>query len=162
MKKNTLLPTDASIILTYRCQMRCQMCNIWQNPTDRKKEITPQELDMLPEGFEFINLTGGEPFLREDLIDVIRVLSPKAKRIVISTSGWHYRRIIEIVPQFKNVGVRVSIEGLSQKNDELRGRAGGFDRGLKTLLGLKRGRSQRYWFWHYRVQSQFRGYALVI
>jgi radical SAM protein with 4Fe4S-binding SPASM domain len=45
---------------------------------------------------------------------------------------------MDIVPHFKNVGVRVSIEGLSQKNDELRGRDGGFDRGLKTLLGLKR------------------------
>ena len=130
--------TDVSIILTYRCQMRCQMCNIWKNPTDKDKEITSQELEILPGGFEFINLTGGEPFLREDLVDVIRVLSPKAKRIVVSTSGWHYERILKIVPRFKNVGVRVSIEGLSRKNDELRGREGGFDRGLKTLLGLKR------------------------
>ncbi|MCI6562262.1 MAG: radical SAM protein, partial [Bacteroidales bacterium] len=32
-------PTDASIILTYRCPMHCQMCNIWNNPTDPKKEI---------------------------------------------------------------------------------------------------------------------------
>ena len=131
-------PTDVSIILTYRCQMRCKMCNIWQNPTDKKKEITPQDLSMLPNGFKFINLTGGEPFLRDDLEDIIRVLSPKAKRIVISTSGWHYKKILSVVPQFKNLGVRVSIEGLSRKNDELRGREGGFDRGLKTLLGLKR------------------------
>lgn len=131
------MPTDACIILTYRCQMRCRMCNIWKNPTDKEKEIQPEELKMLPEGFEFINLTGGEPFLRDDLEDIIRVLSPKTKRIVISTSGWHYERILDIVPRFGNVGVRVSIEGLSQKNDELRGREGGFDRGMKTLLGLK-------------------------
>ena len=136
--KKTNMPTDACIILTYRCQMRCQMCNIWKNPSDVKKEIQPEELKILPGGFEFINLTGGEPFLRDDLKDIIRVLSPKAKRIVISTSGWHHEKILSIVPQFKNVGVRVSIEGLSQKNDELRGREGGFDRGLKTLLGLKR------------------------
>ena len=32
-------PTDASIILTYRCPMRCQMCNIWKNPTNRQEEI---------------------------------------------------------------------------------------------------------------------------
>lgn len=131
-------PTDASIILTYRCQMRCKMCGIWQHPTDKEKEITAKELRMLPERFKFINLTGGEPFLRDDLEDIIRVLSPKAKRIVVSTSGWHYERIMEIVLRFKNVGVRVSIEGLSQKNDELRGREGGFDRGMKTLLGLQR------------------------
>jgi len=110
-------PTDASIILTYRCQMRCQMCNIWKNPTERQKEITAKELSILPDGFEFINLTGGEPFLRDDLVDVIRVLSPKAKRIVISTSGSHYKKILDIVLYFflyfRNVGVRVSIEGLS-------------------------------------------------
>lgn len=138
MKTQMVHPTDACIILTYRCQMRCQMCNIWKNPSEKEKEISAQELEMLPEGFEFINLTGGETFLRDDLPDIIRVLSPKATRIVISTSGWHYEKILSIVPRFKNVGVRVSIEGLSQKNDELRGRKGGFDRGLKTLLGLKR------------------------
>lgn len=32
-------PTDASIILTYRCPMRCQMCNIWKTPTDKSEEI---------------------------------------------------------------------------------------------------------------------------
>ena len=136
--QKSILPTDVSIILTYRCQMRCQMCSIWKNPTNKDKEITARELETLPQGFEFINLTGGEPFLRDDLVDIIQVLSPKAKRIVISTSGWHHERILKLVPRFKNVGVRVSIEGLSQKNDELRGRKGGFDRGLKTLLGLKR------------------------
>jgi Fe-coproporphyrin III synthase len=65
------------------------MCNIWKHPTDKHKEITATELEILPKGFEFINLTGGEPFLRDDLEDVIRVLSRKAKRIVLSTSGWH-------------------------------------------------------------------------
>ncbi|WP_041281020.1 radical SAM protein [Desulfosudis oleivorans] len=136
--QTTQFPTDACIILTYRCQMRCQMCNIWQNPSDPAREITAEELKILPAGFEFINLTGGEPFLRDDLEEIISVLSPKAKRIVVSTSGWHYERILRTVPRFKNVGVRVSIEGLSRKNDELRGRDGGFDRGVKTLLGLKR------------------------
>jgi len=132
------MPTDACVILTYRCQMKCQMCNIWQNPSEKEKEITADELRMLPEGFEFINLTGGEPFLRDDLEEVIQVLAPKNKRVVVSTSGWHCDRILEIVPRFKNVGVRVSLEGLAEKNDELRGREGGFDRGLKTLEGLQR------------------------
>jgi Fe-coproporphyrin III synthase len=138
VKNQVQHPTDACIILTYRCQMCCKMCNIWKNPTDKEKEITAQELEILPRGFEFINLTGGEPFLRDDLADIFQVLSDKTKRIVISTSGYHVEKILDIVPRFKKVGVRVSIEGLSQKNDELRGREGGFDRGLKTLLGLKR------------------------
>lgn len=129
-------PTDASIILTYRCPMRCQMCNIWKNPTDVKQEIRPEELEILPR-LKFINLTGGEPFIREDLEDVVRVCYTKTPRIVISTSGWFEDRVIRLAEKFPKIGIRISIEGLSQKNDELRGRAGGFDKGLRTLLTLK-------------------------
>lgn len=131
-------PTDLSIITTYRCQMKCQMCGIWQNPSDTENEIKPSDLEMLPSGFNFINITGGEPFLREDLEDIINVIKPKTKRIVISTSGYHFDKITELAKKHPDLGFRVSIEGLSQKNDELRGRDGGFDRGLKTLLSLKK------------------------
>ena len=78
-------PTDASIISTYRCQMRCQMCNIWKFPTDAKLEITPKELEILPE-LKFINITGGEPFQRKDIEDIVAVSFQKAPRVVISTS----------------------------------------------------------------------------
>lgn len=129
-------PTDASIILTYRCPMQCKMCNIWKNPTDIKKEISSDDLRCLPK-LKFINLTGGEPFIREDLEEIVRVCYTKSPRIVISTSGWYEDRVIALAKKFPNIGIRISIEGLSQKNDELRGREGGFDRGLRTLLRLK-------------------------
>ncbi len=136
-KNKKKFPTDASIITTYRCQMLCQMCNIWKHPTDQPKEITAKELEILPQ-LKFINVTGGEPLLREDLEDIIAVLFTKTKRIVISTSGYHYKKILRLAKRFPNIGVRVSIEGLARKNNELRGREEGFDNGLKTLLGLKR------------------------
>lgn len=129
-------PTDVSIITTYRCPMRCKMCDIWQSPTDPKLEIQPHELEMLPQ-LKFINLTGGEPFVREDLEEIVAVAFTKAPRVVISTSGWHEERIIQMAKRFPNIGIRISIEGLSRKNDELRGREGGFDRGLRTLMRLK-------------------------
>ncbi len=132
----SLMPTDASIITTYRCQMQCKMCDIWKNPSDKESEITPQELEILP-SLKFINITGGEPFLRQDLDEIVEVALSKAPRIVISTSGWHVERIVALAEKFPNIGIRVSIEGLEQKNDELRGRTGGFDRGLKTLRTLK-------------------------
>ena len=131
------MPTDACIIATYRCQMRCQMCNIWNNPTDAAKEISARDLEILPR-LKFINVTGGEPFLRDDLGDIIEVLFAKTRRIVISTSGYHYKKIFKLAEKFPNIGIRVSIEGLSQTNNRLRGKDEGFDRGLKTLLGLKR------------------------
>lgn len=129
-------PTDVSIITTYRCQMRCKMCDIWENPTDKKQEITAKELEILP-SFKFVNVTGGEPFVRRDLEDIVEVLFKKSDRIVISTSGWHTDRIIKMAERFPNIGIRVSIEGLAEKNDELRGRDGSFDRALRLLLTLK-------------------------
>ncbi len=130
------LPTDASIILTYRCPMRCVMCNIWKNPTNSKEEIKASDLRSLPK-LKFINLTGGEPFIREDLPEIVEECYKHTSRIVISTSGWFEDRIIALAQRFPNIGIRISIEGLSDKNDELRGREGGFDKGLRTLLRLK-------------------------
>ena len=124
------------IIVTYRCPMRCQMCNIWQNPTIKEKELTPKELEVLP-NVKFINITGGEPFVREDLEEIVEVAFRKSPRVVISTSGWYEDRIIKLAKRFPNIGIRISIEGLSRKNDELRGREGGFDKGLRILLRLR-------------------------
>lgn len=130
------MPSDVSIITTYRCQMRCKMCNIWENPTDEKKEIQAKDLEKLPK-LRFINITGGEPFLRSDLEEIVSVCFTKAPRVVISTSGYHHDKIIALAKKFPKIGIRVSIEGLSQRNDELRGKQGGFDKGLMTLLKLR-------------------------
>ncbi len=64
------MPTDVSVITTYRCQMRCKMCNIWKYPSNVKKEISPKDLEKLPK-LKFANVTGGEPFQRRDLEDII-------------------------------------------------------------------------------------------
>ena len=129
-------PTDASIILTYRCPMKYKMCNIWFNPTDKREEIKASDLKSLPQ-LKFINLTGGAPFIREDLAEIVEECYRHTDRIVISTSGWFEDRVIALAKKFPAIGIRISIEGLSCKNDELRGHAGGFDKGLRTLLTLK-------------------------
>lgn len=130
------LPTDISIITTYRCPMRCKMCNIWKNPTDIKEEIKAADLEMLP-SFKFVNITGGEPFIREDLGEIVEVMFKKSPRIVISTSGWYDDRVIELAKRFPNIGIRISIEGMQATNDALRGREGGFEKGVRTLRRLK-------------------------
>lgn len=116
--------------------MRCKMCNIWQYPTQRDEELKADDLKTLPR-LKFINLTGGEPFIREDLPEIVEECFRHTDRIVISTSGWFEDRVVALAKRFPNIGIRISIEGLSQKNDELRGHAGGFDKGLRTLLTLK-------------------------
>jgi radical SAM protein with 4Fe4S-binding SPASM domain len=128
---------DASIIVTYRCPMRCTMCKVWENPTDPKKEFAPALLEKLPR-LSLANITGGEPTVRADLPEIVKILFTKTDRIVISTSAWHEEKLARLAEQFPRLGFRVSIEGLSEKNDELRGRKGGFDRGLRTLLRLRR------------------------
>ena len=133
---NIPCPTDASIILTYRCPMKCKMCNIWFNPTHKSEEIKASDLKTLPK-LKFINLTGGEPFIREDLAEIVEECYKHTDRIVISTSGWFEEKVVALAKKFPNIGIRISIEGLSCKNDELRGHAGGFDKGLRTLLTLK-------------------------
>lgn len=128
---------EGSIIVTYRCPMRCKMCNIWNNPTKTVEEFKPELLEKLPH-MRSVNITGGEPFVREDIEDIVNILEKKTERIVFSTSGFFSDRIISMAKRHSNVGYRISIEGLSCKNDELRGRQGGFDKGLKTLLELRR------------------------
>ena len=117
--------------------MRCKMCNIWDNPTKVSEEFKPELLEKLPK-VDTVNITGGEPFVREDIEDIVKILFTKTKRIVFSTSGYYSDRIIQLARKYPQLGFRISIEGLSCKNDELRGRPGGFDKGLKTLLELRR------------------------
>lgn len=127
---------EGLIAVTYRCNARCHMCNTWQFPTRTQEEIRPEDLTSLPP-MNFTNLTGGEPFLRRDLEDIIEAVRPKTKRIVISTNGFFTSRIINIAKKYPDLGVRISIEGLPRVNDELRGISHGFDKGLRTLLELK-------------------------
>lgn len=116
--------------------MKCQMCSIWKYPSDILKEIKARELEILPP-LKFINITGGEPFVRNDLADIIEVCFSKSPRVVISTAGYHVDDILALADKFPRIGIRVSLEGLSTINDWLRGRDGGFDRGMRTLLGLR-------------------------
>jgi radical SAM protein with 4Fe4S-binding SPASM domain len=116
---------------------KCQMCHIWKYPSKISEEFKPEILEKLP-GLDFANITGGEPFLRDDIEEIIYTLRKKAKRIVISTNGFLTGKILSIARKNKGVGIRISLEGLGEINDELRGQQHGFDRALKTLLGLRR------------------------
>jgi MoaA/NifB/PqqE/SkfB family radical SAM enzyme len=129
---------DASLVLTYRCNSRCQMCYTWQYPTKKEDEITVKDIEKLPQLY-FVNITGGEPFLREDIHEIVRVVNAKSHRIVISTNGLLTDRIIEFFEHKdnKNIGIRISLDGLPQSNELIRGIKDGFDRSFRTLLELK-------------------------
>jgi Fe-coproporphyrin III synthase len=127
---------EALIAVTYRCNAKCHMCNIWKNQSKVKEEITVEDIKKLPGGLKFANITGGEPFLREDIEEIIKVVLKKTKRLVISTNGYFTDKIIKIAKKYPKIGIRVSIEGLPAANDELRDLKNGFDYGLRTLIEL--------------------------
>ena len=127
---------EGLIAVTYRCNAKCCMCNVWQYPTKPKEEISVEDINKIPGGLSFANITGGEPFLREDIEEIAKVVLSKTKRLVISTNGYYTEKIVALARKYPQIGVRVSIEGLQEANDELRGLRGGFNHGLRTLIEL--------------------------
>lgn len=126
---------NGTVIVTYRCNARCTMCNRYKAPSKPDEEISIETIKKLPKMY-FTNITGGEPFIREDLADIVRELYKKSDRIVISTNGFFTDRIIKLCEEFPNVGIRISIEGLEQTNNEIRGLNDGFNKGYSTLKKL--------------------------
>lgn len=114
------------------------MCGCWQNPSKSAEEFDPDILRKLPGGMKRLNITGGEPLLRKDIMRIVEILDTKTKRLEISTNGFFDEKIEAIARRFPRITVRVSVEGLPATNDELRGITDGFDHALRTLLRLKR------------------------
>ncbi len=126
---------NGTVIVTYRCNARCNMCSRYKRPSSPDEEISIDTIKKLPKMY-FTNITGGEPFIRTDLKDIVRELYKKSDRIVISTNGFFTDRIIDLCREFPNVGIRISIEGLEETNNAIRGLPDGFNRGYTTLKKL--------------------------
>lgn len=127
---------NGTVIVTYRCNARCSMCNRYKAPSKPEEEISIETIKKLPKMY-FTNITGGEPFIRTDLKDIVRELYKLSDRIVISTNGFFTDRIIDLCKEFPQVGIRISIEGLEQTNNEIRGLNDGYQRGYTTLKKLR-------------------------
>lgn len=127
---------NGTVIVTYRCNARCSMCNRYKAPSKPEEEISIETIKKLPKMY-FTNITGGEPFIRTDLKDIVRELYKKSDRIVISTNGFFTDRIVDLCKEFPQIGIRISIEGLEQTNNEIRGLQNGYQRGYSTLKKLR-------------------------
>jgi MoaA/NifB/PqqE/SkfB family radical SAM enzyme len=138
MNRQIALPKEICIIVTYRCNAKCNMCDVWHYPSKPSEEITLKEIEKLPSGLRFINITGGEPFIRTDIADIIELIRTKTDRIVISNNGFFTEKIVELCEKYPDLGIRISTEGLQRINDEIRKIPNGFDRTLRTLLTLRR------------------------
>lgn len=132
---------EATLAVTYRCNSRCSMCNIWQ--MDDFDELPPEQYAKLPDSLRTINVTGGEPFLRDDLVEVLRRIHNAAplSRIVFSSNGVLTERITDSMMQIQklhpNVGIGISVDGLGDVHDKIRGVVGGFEKAIRTVRSVK-------------------------
>lgn len=146
----SLKPKWLVFMTTDRCNSRCKHCDIWQQePT--KDPLTPKEIETtlsapLFKGVEYILNTGGEPFLRDDLEEIVLIqhkVLPKA-RIQLSTNGLLPHRVIDVVKSAIkhniNIDLGTSIDGIGEKHDQIRGVKGNFkkvDYLLHQLISLR-------------------------
>jgi MoaA/NifB/PqqE/SkfB family radical SAM enzyme len=134
-------PTDGIVAVTYWCNARCVMCNIWKERP--KNEVPPEFYRRLPRSLRTVNVTGGEPFTRKDLPEIVREIDQACDhpRIVISSNGFlpeAIRRTVSRILEFKpDVGVRISFDGLADTHDEIRGKRGVFEDCLQSVRTLK-------------------------
>src|SRR6476646_633595 len=77
-------PWKVNLALTYWCQYRCQTCNIWRRkPTD---ELTTDEvLALVRENphVSWLDLTGGEIFLRDDIGDILDAITGSWRELML-------------------------------------------------------------------------------
>lgn len=135
------MPVEALVAVTYRCNSRCVMCNIWQEKPG--VEVPASFYERLPSTLRNINLTGGEPFLRKDLPEIVEVIKKRCHdpRMVINSNGFMPELIEKAAKKIISIsgktGIRVSLDGIGEAHDKTRGVPGAFDRSVRTLKLLK-------------------------
>lgn len=135
------MPTSAFLAVTLLCNARCVMCDIWRN---RGVDFTPLTVyKQLPSSLKMIDLTGGEPFLRPDMADVVRVVRqtcPKA-RILITTNGFlHHsieKQIDDILVADPKIAFRLSLDGGQEMHEKIRRVPQAFEKVVRTVSMLK-------------------------
>jgi MoaA/NifB/PqqE/SkfB family radical SAM enzyme len=80
-----------------------------------------------------ITLTGGEPILHADFVNLVRLALAKAKGVVIATNGYQPAILEEALSGLKTLTVTVSLHGSKEIHDQFVGRTGAFDRALDTI-----------------------------
>jgi MoaA/NifB/PqqE/SkfB family radical SAM enzyme len=155
-----LTPKVMTAVVNYRCNARCQMCNIWQSP--RRHEMSVDEFakavaDPLFDEIERLTVVGGEVTLRTDLVDLTRMFverMPKLRALSTISNGFLPDRIVSNTeamlaltePRGIGFSISISLDGLGTDHDKVRGVDGAFEKVLTTLDGLQK-LQQGHKFW---------------
>ena len=134
-----------------RCDCNCAHCFDWQRRGSEveRGDLTLDEIERIARAlprFFFVILTGGEPFLRLDLPDIALAYARHAQPrvIAIPTNGGHplvivpaVDRILASLPRATSLSINVSLDGVGELHDEIRGRKGQFAKATETVRGLQ-------------------------
>ncbi len=132
------LPYKLNFAITMRCQSRCLHCSIWQlKPTG---ELTIEEIREFAKknnSFKWVELTGGEPFLRSDIVEIARAFKEESRKLYVLTMPTNslcsnelvVSRLTEILKLgIPRVVMTLSLDGHREVHDRVRGVPGNFDR----------------------------------
>lgn len=150
-------PINLTFSVTNMCQSRCKTCGIWKvYQEDRARYRTELSLAETEKAFEsigevyFFNISGGEPFLRQDLPQIVEAACKYLHPAVIHTPTNALapriieEKVAEILEIIKSSGreipftIKPSFDGVGEIHDEIRGVKGNFDKVLDTLSRLKK------------------------
>ncbi len=140
------LPFRMQLVTTYKCNFRCEMCGIWKKHS--VDEMTADEVARFFSrwsGFRWVNLSGGEIFMRRDIDDLVRAIQENCRSLFMinfPTTGWFGDRTVDLANQILNRGIgrlmiTISIDGPKEIHEELRGLPGSWDRGIETFRRLR-------------------------
>ncbi len=147
----TLPPRQLQVNVTYRCNSRCTMCNIWQMKA--REELGLEGFSRLLDdpifaGIERLTLAGGEPSLRHDLLALTELFVAKMPRLgslTLVTNGLAVERVLAdsramldlCTERGIRLNVSVSVDGVGAVHDEMRNVPGAFARVERCLMGLQ-------------------------
>ncbi len=135
-------PWEVWIKITERCNARCRMCEIWKNPK-RQELSTEQWRSILTDlrgwiGRRYIWFTGGEAFLRRDLLDLVRHCRSIGLKVgIISNGALIDRALADCIVGARVNQLHVSLDSMkSEVHDSLRGIPGATQKITETLQYL--------------------------
>ena len=139
-------PFNLVVSVTYRCNSRCKTCNVWKRSAE---ELTTEEWERVFSKIGatpyYLTFSGGEPFLREDIAGIVSsaVRLCKPSIITIPTNALLTsvvpRRVEEIATAANGIelGINVSLDGVGEEHDTIRGVQGNYERALETYRTLR-------------------------
>ena len=125
--------------LTYNCNLKCKMCPFWRRPSqnsslEQEKAILKQ---VYASGACGVAFEGGEPLLRPDLVDILAFSRSLPLHTSLITNGTLLEAQIDEIAQYINGVVYVSLDGLEQTHDAIRGVSGSFRKAVRGITAAK-------------------------